>query len=305
MTRLFPLFLISSVLISCAPTQKIKLNTAAIPDGKTFYYRQTTASETTLESGDEEIVTREKSIQDFTYTLNKKNADGSSVWQSTISRFQMVSTRSDTTIRFDTDHPETETDPVRRLIFKQLVSTPFFFNTESDGTVYGFTGMDEMWQSVADSIEPDKKPVFDMMVKQFGNAYVADAVKNAWAFYSTKPIKKGKTWKKNSQITLFNARNTTTYHLDDIFANEVSISSTTIVKGDPEAPGELKMGPAKIYYYLNGKGKGVVKLDTVFGMVVTSESELIMDGKMEVKVPFLASQAMPMTIKTKVLLEQK
>ena len=60
----------------------------------------------------------------------------------------------------------------------------------------------------------------------------------------------------------------------------------------------------KINYFLNGQGTGHIHLDPAFGMVITSEALLLLEGKMEIKVPYLAAQAMPVTIKTKVLLEQ-
>jgi hypothetical protein len=290
---------------ACGPAQKIRLNTNVIPSGKTFAYQQTTTSTTILESSEEKTVTSEKNIQHFTYTFLQKNPDGSSSWRAHITRYQTISGTVEAVSHFDTDHLEKEQDPIRALIFKKLVHSPFRFTVQPDGVISGMNGMDELWKAVSDSIEPAKKPAFEMMMKQFGDQFLTDAIKNTWSFYPSKAVRKGKKWKKDSIITLFNAKSHVSYYLDDIFANEVAITSSTIIKGDPKAPGEIKMGPAQINYFLNGQGTGHIHLDPIFGMVITSEALLLLEGKMEIKVPYLASQAMPVTIKTKVLLEQQ
>jgi hypothetical protein len=290
---------------ACGPAQKIRLNTNAIPDGKTFSYQQTTTSTTTLENSEEKTVTSEKNIQHFTYTLLQKNPDGSSSWMANITHYQTSNRKGDAVFYFDTDHLEIEQDPVKALVFKKLVHSPFRFTVQPDGVISDMKGMDELWKAVSDSIEPAKKPAFEMMMQQFGDQFLADAIKNTWSFYPPKAIRKGKRWKKESVIALFNAKSHVSYHLDDIFANEVAISSSTVIKGDPKAPGEIKMGPAKINYFLNGQGTGNIHLDPTFGMIITSEALLLLEGKMEIKVPYLAAQAMPITIKTKVLLEQQ
>jgi Family of unknown function (DUF6263) len=179
------------------------------------------------------------------------------------------------------------------------------FTLLANGEISEIKGMDDLWMAVADSIDPSKRQALMLVSKQFGNTFLSDAVKNTWNFYPAKGVKKGKSWKKETTIPLFNADTKSTYWLDDVYTNEVSISYTSLTKGDPDKPGELKMGPAKINYFMNGKGSGHISLDTKYGMVVNATHDIVMQGKMEIKVPVLASQAIPVTISTQVLLEQR
>ncbi len=305
MIRFFYALFAAQILLSCAPSYKIRLNTREIPLSQPAYYHQTSITETHLTSEEGEKISVEKREMDYASTLMEKRPDGSSKWRMAVSRMYSVKTESDTIIRFDTDQIQAEKDSFKVLIFKQLVSQPFYFDMEKDGSVSKFSGIDEIWAAVADSLEPEKRKTFQSMVKQMGDAFVGDAVKNSGLAYPSKSIRKGKTWKAKSMITLFNAQTTTTYRLDETFANELIISFTSVVKGDPEAPGELKMGPAKIKYYLNGTGKGNTHIDPVTGAEISSEREVLLEGQMEVKVPMLSSHKFPVKINTKTILTRQ
>lgn len=298
------LFAASAVLFACSPAQKIALNNSSIPTGTVYKYLQTTTSITELETEEGAEVTTEKSTQHYTSVLEEKLPDGSVQWRTRVTRFQMENTKGDSVTLFDSEKFNPGEDPVKVLIFKQLVSTDIRYQVAPDGTISKMEGMNAMWDAVADSMDSEKKPIFKMISKQFGDEYMAESMKNTYAFYPGKSIRKGKSWKKKSAIKLFNAETLTTYQLDEIFANDAVVSSTSLIKGDPEAPGELKMGPAKIYYYLNGKGAGKMHIDISTGMVSSTEAEVTLEGHLEVKVPFLASTKMPVTIKTKTLVKQ-
>jgi len=298
------LFAALAAQFACAPSQKISLNNGAIPTGTVFKYLQTSTTTTVLETGEETDLSTEKGTQHFTNTLEEKLPDGSVKWRTRVTRFQMETTKGDSVTLFDSENLNPNEDPVKALIFKQLINTDIHYVVAPDGSISQMQGMNTMWKSVADSLDADKKPIFEMVAKQFGDEYMAESVKTSYAFYPGKSIRKGKSWKKKSTLKLFNAESQTIYHLDEIFANDAVISSTSMIKGDPEAPGELKMGPAKILYFLNGKGAGKMHIDHATGMVSSTEAEVTLEGHLEVKVPFLASTKMPVTIKTKTLLKQ-
>ena len=294
------------LLTSCAPKQLIRLNAYAIPAGKPMVFRMTTTSETTVQMPEsEEKTTYETVEQDITYLLKKNNEDGTSLWESQILRYKSIKNAGGGKIEeLDSEHFPVDTDDIKITIFKKLIATPFTFTLAPDGTISNLSGMNDIWKATEATLPKEERATFAGVVGQFGDDFLLEMTQKTWAFYPPGKVRKGKHWKKEKLVKMFNAVETTRYEFAGQANGFNQIKASSVTEGDAKHPGELKIGPAKILYYMNGTGASDIQIDMNTGFIDAISGSTDLSGTMDVKVPFLASNKLPIHIKSKVVMSR-
>lgn len=300
---LFGAFLL---LTSCAPKQLIRLNAYAIPTGKPMVFRMTTTSETTIQMPEsEESTTYETVEQDITYLLLKNNEDGTSQWESKILRYKSIKNAGGGKVEeLDSEHFPIDTEDIKVVVFKKLIGTPFTFTLTPDGTISNLSGMNEIWKATEETLPKEERATFAAVVGQFGDDFLLEMTQKTWAFYPPGEVRKGKHWKKEKLVKMFNALESTRYEFVGQSNGVNQIKATSVTEGDEKHPGELKLGPAKILYYMNGTGNTDLQVDINTGFIYSFTGNTNLAGTMTVKVPFTASNTIPLSIKSKVVLSR-
>jgi hypothetical protein len=291
----------------CAPKHVLQLETTKIPVGRAFLYRQTTETETEMAMSSLDVASgsNETSTVDFTLTLDHLDPNGTQDWTIQVLRYQHSETKGDVVKTFDSTKPLEAGDPdsIKAAIFGVLDSISYRLTVDAQGNILKKLGFDDIWIRAEETMPVAYRPMFKEVAKQFKKQGTLDFSSQLWSFFPKKPIKKGKSWKREEHIHLLNINKEMRFALVDSDASTHKIAIATQMPENPGNPGELAVGPIKIYYRMGGSGTGSVVLDRRWNMAQSYYAEDLLTGTMETKVPFLGSNKIPITIRTKSRLE--
>jgi hypothetical protein len=301
------LALVALLLNACAPHRTLSLGNNPALVGQSILYRQTNNTETNVTlPGGGTTTTYQTDITDFRYTLRRVNANGSTDWEMQVLRRQSLENEDGKVTEQDSDHP-TDTANLRVQMEQMLVRQVLRFTLAPDGSVHRFEGLDSVWAAVRHTLEQKESAglsTFDALTTQMSDKNMGQLYGQTWGYLPPKPVKKGQKWSKNVATPPLNLGLQVTYRLLNYTPEKADIQLTSVIHNDEENPGELKVGPVTLLYYLDGKGTGTLDVDPATGLLRRSEQQTEMGGRMVVKMPFMLAQKTPLTIKSRTTVER-
>jgi hypothetical protein len=284
--------------VACKPTQTLRINADQIPTKSRLVYErfQKTEMELSVPGGSTQN-TYETETTTYAFELLERYSDGSTRWKMHTLRQQSVENEEGTVTRVDSDQPLDSTDMKARAI-AVVIRTPMEYTLSSRGEVSNFTGTDVLWAGLARELagSPDELKALVPLKTQFGKEFFEASMAEVWTIYPAKKVRVGSKWKEPHRIEAFKLSGTNTFELAAMSADSARIDYVTTYKNDPDNPGELKIGPVSILYYLAGERTGYVTLEQPSGLPICNAYRVRLAGHMSVKMPTQASVKIPCTL---------
>lgn len=193
-----------------------------------------------------------------------------------IDRFKMNMGVMGMNIKVDTDEPMTEAsdsgagkNPMVMLnkIFGALKGRHFSMKVNNEGKVLEVTGIEEMAQSLVDSMGLDgaeKAQALQQFSQQFNSEKMKSQFERTWYIFPNKEVKVGDKWERNSnsEVGGLEGNYSSTYEVTDIEGDMVTLRENT----------KIESQKAGMSFTGNLEGKTVV--DSRSGLIVNSDQDM-------------------------------
>ncbi len=102
---------------------------------------------------------------------------------------------------YDSQTPQGQEEPPSPLasIYGPLLETKISFEITPEGTVRNVTGLDELWDRIAQD-NPQLAPLAQQMKRQFGSQLFENLIVQGSDFYPDKPVSVGESWQTQTKI---------------------------------------------------------------------------------------------------------
>ncbi|MBK8557177.1 MAG: hypothetical protein IPL65_16045 [Lewinellaceae bacterium] len=307
MKKILLLSLISLAFLfgACKPAYLLSLKDG-LKAGDHLRYRSTEETETLVTADEGEQTTYETKVTEYDYTIKSVLPDGTLKMGMKITRLKQVQNQNGKVTEYDSELPVTDSSEVQGRIFRHLIGQDFDMELTPQGTVQNFTGMNEMWDKVSASFSDI--PMIGVMLAgiktQFSDENMGRQSGEIWNFFPSKAIRVGNKWEKKNTGSGFKLNQTTQYVLKSRDAQSARVDFTRKMYNDPKDPGTMDLGMFKISYVLAGTGSGSIQLDQPHALVRSITQNLEMSGTMTVKISGMANQKLPITVKSKTIMER-
>jgi hypothetical protein len=300
-THLLFLVLALGFLQACAPVRALRFDARHYAEGQSFQYRQTTRTETTITRPDGGGVqhSNETEIQDHTLTIAEIRPDGSTKMRRRFDRSRSTKQEGfNPVVETDSDSPDTS--DLKARVLSKVVGAVVEYEVSPESRLYNFTGMEKVWAAIKNEIgvEPGAQLVLNTLEKSMGNDAMGQMDNETFMVYPMKKVRPGSHWKIRRKQPPMGLDVETVYTLKERNAQQAVVDTQVKIIADEKHPAELDMGVAKIKYLMKGGGKGKIVLEQPGGLTLSSYGELNMEGTMEIKIPFLAAQKLPVQIRS-------
>ncbi len=306
--RYFPFLWLAGFLFlgGCKPVIALQWDPTAIPAGRSMVYKSVTETETDLSlPGKMTPALKETSIAEYTLTLNQVNPDGSSEWTRRMLRYRKEKTQGDSTQVFDSSLPSDD-ESIEQMVNKAMNGIEFQISVAPNGDIVQINGIDAMIDQMTNAVPPELQPVFrKTLTGLVGKNASLDFGKNMMTFtpVARQKIKKGKSWMTRQPISTFNANAEIRYELLRETPGLVELVTEHTIKTNGETPEIMDLGSVQIQMNIEGTGAGSVSLDKRWKTVRKMYTEYRLSGNMEISMPTLAAQKLPVFIHAKTWVE--
>lgn len=306
--RYFPFLWLAGFLFlgACKPVIALQWDPTAIPAGRSMVYKSITETETDLSlPGKMTPALKETSIAEYTLTLDQVNPDGSSAWTRRILRYRKEKTQGDSTQVFDSSLPSDD-ESIEQMVNKAMNGIEFQISVAPNGDIVQIDGIEAMIDQMTNAVPPELQPVFrQTLTGLVGKNASLDFGKNMMTFtpVARQKIKKGKSWMTRQPISAFNANAEIRYELLKETPELVELVTEHTIKTNEETPEIMDLGSVQIQMNIEGTGAGSVSLDKRWKTVRKMYTEYTLSGNMQISMPTLAAQKLPVHIRAKTWVE--
>jgi hypothetical protein len=290
--------LVALAFVACKPTHVLKYDTAHLKPGSKYDYKQRLVTEMSFEVMGKSKDTYEQVTKHMTFDVLKTNPDGSFVLDCKTYRLQKLKNEDGKVTEYDTNDPNPSGD-LELDIAKRVAGIPLELSMRSSGECTQIKGVDSVWNATKEAIndEPMAEKMLDGMASQLNEGFFKSSMNEIFYVYPDKPVKVGSKWKIPIDYKILSTKGYSEQTLQSVTPDSIVIRSKTSYRFNPKSPGELKIGPVKIVYKMNGEGTGVTVTDRPSGLPRKVSYEMTFAGDMDVTVPFAGSQTLPCKMK--------
>jgi hypothetical protein len=305
--RYFPFLWLAGVLFmgACKPVIALQWDPTVIPVERSMVYKSVTQTETALTLPDKMTATSlEITTTEYTLALQRVHPDGSSEWTQRVLRFRKERTQGDSTQVFDSALPP-DGESIEQLITRAMKDIELHISVAPNGDVVQIGGMEAMIDQVTNTVPLELQPTFrQTMTGLMGKNNSLAFGHNLMTFTpnAQQKIKKGKPWTARQPLNILNANADITYELHRETPQTLELITDYRVS-TPDKPEKMDLGSVQIQMSIKGTGEGSVSLDKQWKTVRKMFSEYMLSGNMEITIPTMEPQKMPVHLHVKSWLE--
>lgn len=268
--------------------------------GSKYYYTLISDTKTQLETNDKKAETGNRAEIGLVYEV----ADDSSGFVSlklTYDKLRIVLTSADGEEQeYDADDSIYINDPVIKML-KGIKGSVLMLNLNSKGDVLTVEGNNEIYQKVMAGLlvrdETSKKQLQEQLSKLAGVNFVKGNLEPGFQLFPDTTLHKGDKWKnKLSQEADINFEGLAEYELTSVKNNIATVKEKSAIANDKKMTAVI-MG-YRVSTAMKGKQDGLYKIDTQTGMIISGDSDALMEGAIQVM-----GQEIPVTVKINKLID--
>jgi len=295
------MFLMLVLSLSLAQAQKYEIK-FQLKEGATYTLKQTTDQliNITVMGMSQEV--KQKNVFEYSYLVEKVEA-GVQTIKVTYDAIESSreSAQGNTSYNSRTDSAP---DNVESKYMAALIGESFWMKMNETGEILEVNGTDDLLEkglSQIDGVDETTLSTINTQLKsQFGDEAMKSNMGQISAFFPTKKVKVGKSWKKKVSTKTTMAMNmSSVYKLDKVEDGKAYISiETEITPGEGEP---MEMGPMTMEYSLEGVQNGNIVLDLATGWTLEGNMDQDLGGNVQIDSPQMGVMDAPMTIQSTII----
>jgi hypothetical protein len=209
-------------------------------------------------------------------------------------------------IEYDSKKPPKQ-PPAAAKAFAALPGLGFRMTVTGDGAVKSVDGLDEMLAEMLRRLDvadgPARANLQKVLTEQFGEAAMKQNMQNLFALYPPRPVAVGESWGRRLVVAKgFPLVIDGTYSVKSREGGVAEIALDAKVSPNADAGG-VDLGTGKMTYELSGTQRGSAKVDEATGWTRSLVTEQDVAGTLRFDTPGDRDTAIPITMKSKVVLE--
>ena len=209
-------------------------------------------------------------------------------------------------VEFDSANPPKQPPPLARA-FAVLPGLRFRMTLAPAGGVKSLQGLAEMSAEMVRRLDlpegPARSNVQKVLSDHFGEAAMRDNMQNLFALYPPGPVKVGESWERKVVVARgFPAVLDHTYTLKSRTAGVAEVAVNAKLSPNTEAA-PVELGTGRTTYDLSGEQRGTARVAEATGWTESLETEQDLSGTITYKTAPNAQATIPITVKSKVVLE--
>ncbi|GAB4240539.1 MAG: hypothetical protein Tsb0034_17070 [Ekhidna sp.] len=276
MYRIIAFFITITPFFLCGQSIDLSLN---LEKGKTYRHQLSSRADITQDIGGDLIETRMTISGDLEWRV-KSSKKESYTMEGSYLTVEIEMRLEEGNMKFSSDSKEGD---VFTNLLKRVVGQPFTMEVNSKGMIEEIKGMDkvfdEAFETLRDRVDEEKlSRLRSQLTKAIGPDALKGNLQTVLSVFPGKTVSKGDTWQV---ATIFSdgmdAAISSTYQLDEVSANKVTISGTSNVRSrDTEQFFELN---GKFFRYeINGNRKSTITIDRNSGWVKSASISQSLGG---------------------------
>ena len=219
---------------------------------------------------------------DYSYTVNRVDADGNLSVSVRYGAARYKMTEPDGSVIYDS---ATATEvPAQAIGYAALVGNGFDLELSPSGEVLAINGVDALLDAVLEAAELPPGPESDMrretLLAQFGEEVLVDTFEQSFNIYPDGPVAVGDSWSEQGAVNYgFAFLADITWTLVDRADGVATVEVTSTIESDPDAePPDLSVMPMEMA--LTGEQSGTLLIDEATGWVLGSTLTQSLTGSM-------------------------
>lgn len=297
------LFVCLIIFSGCTNKEKYLLEYKLSP-GDIFKQKMEMSGNIVQNYMEQEIALSTNASIDYHYTVKEVEGNTFSI-DMTYDRIKMNIDMGGTKISFDSNTEDTIATPQNLSpMIKAITGIPLNIVIDNKGKASSFTGMDKIFESMTEAVNPDidamaKQQMLAALNQQFSDEFFQTTINNAFYSFPDKEITIGYSWDMNTEINSqgIGMSSTLNIKLEKVEGN----IATLVCNGTLSTPREgitQETNGMTVTITMEGTMKGTVLLDMNSGMI--TKGEMTQDLK---AITTMGEMEIPQTINTKTTLQ--
>lgn len=278
-------------------TYKLHLNPS---NGSSYHYNVTNTTEMEIEADDNKVESTNKSVAGITYTINK-DSSGNYLFNTKYDKLHLKIKNGENETEFDADNGRLTSNISERMLglLKDASLTAIVTSAGDVKEIKGYKDLSIQFLSMLDPNDLNARQLAQRQLdKQIGGEMIKNTMNQLFKIFPDSAVHVGDKWKINLKSEGQLPVDTKTYFKLTDITNEIAfVTSSSEITSD-NTP--ISLNGYDVVANLKGTQEAKYQIETKTGMLVNSETESEIKGKLQ-----MMGKEIPVSIKVKIVIEGK